>query len=57
MPHLPVKDALRCFQEVNLGYTNWEAVEEAKRCLNCRSCVNCVFERGQLCLETAHRLL
>ena len=57
MPHLPVKDALRCFQEVNLGYTNWEAGEEAKRCLNCRSCVNCVFERGQLCLETAHRLL
>ncbi|MBN1614761.1 MAG: FAD-dependent oxidoreductase [Deltaproteobacteria bacterium] len=57
MPHLPVKDALRCFREVNLGYTNWEAVEEAKRCLNCRSCVNCVFERGQLCFETAQRLL
>ena len=57
MPVLPVRDAIRSFQEVNLGYTLSQGVEEAKRCLNCRSCVNCVFERGQLCMETAHRLL
>lgn len=57
MPVLPVRDAVRGFYEVNLGYTLKQGVEEAKRCLNCRSCVNCVFERGQLCMETAHRLL
>jgi len=57
MPALPTQDAVRCFDEVYLGYTDWAAVQEARRCLNCRSCVNCVFERGQLCLETARRLI
>jgi len=32
-------------------------VEEAKRCLNCRMCANCIFERDQICFETADRLL
>jgi len=57
MPDICVEDAVRTFKEVHLGYPTWEGVEEAKRCLNCRSCVNCVFERGQLCMETAQRLL
>lgn len=57
IPQLAPRDAVRCFEEVNLGYTQWEAVEEAKRCLNCRMCANCVFERGQLCFDTGSRLL
>jgi len=57
MPLLSSSDATRSFGEVNLGYTIWEGVEEAKRCLNCRMCANCVFERGQICFETASRLL
>ena len=57
MPKLSPKQALKTSKEVNLGYAYWQAVEEAKRCLNCRMCANCVFERGQLCLETASRLL
>lgn len=57
MPMLASGDATRSFGEVKLGYTIWEGVEEAKRCLNCRMCANCVFERGQICFETGSRLL
>jgi formate dehydrogenase beta subunit len=57
VPKLTAKQAITTYKEVNLGYTFWQAVEEAQRCLNCRMCANCVFERGQLCFETAGRLL
>ena len=57
MPSLSPKDAIRTFSEVHLGFTEEEAVEEAKRCLNCRMCANCIYGRGQICYETAMRLL
>lgn len=57
MPKLSARQAINTNKEVNLGYAYWQAVEEANRCLNCRMCANCVFERGQLCYETAMRLL
>ena len=57
IPMLSASDATRSFGEVKLGYTLWEGTEEAKRCLNCRMCANCVFERGQICFETGSRLL
>ena len=57
MPAIWPQDAVRTFCEVNLGYPEWEAVEEARRCLNCRMCGNCIFGRGQICLETGSRLL
>jgi len=57
MPSVLAKDAIRSFGESNLGYTEWQVVEEAKRCLNCRMCGNCIFDRGQLCFEASARLL
>jgi NADPH-dependent glutamate synthase beta subunit-like oxidoreductase len=57
MPSLNSKQATRSFREVELGYEEWQAVEEASRCLNCRMCANCIFDRGQMCYETAVRLL
>ena len=57
MPMLSPGDATRSFGEVKLGYTIWEGIEEARRCLNCRMCANCIFERGQICFETGSRLL
>jgi NADPH-dependent glutamate synthase beta subunit-like oxidoreductase len=57
MPRLLPREATRTFKEVDLGYARWQAVEEARRCLNCRMCANCIFDRGQLCFETADRLL
>ncbi len=57
MPRLLPREATRTFKEVDLGYVQWQAVEEARRCLNCRMCANCIFDRGQLCFETADRLL
>ena len=57
MPRLVPKQAIKTFKEVELGYSYWQAREEASRCLNCRMCANCIFERGQLCFETASRLL
>jgi succinate dehydrogenase/fumarate reductase flavoprotein subunit len=57
LPSLTPKDAVRTFSESQLGYPVWQAIEEAKRCLNCRMCGNCLFGRGQLCLETSRRLL
>jgi NADPH-dependent glutamate synthase beta subunit-like oxidoreductase len=38
-------------------YTREQAIEEARRCLNCRMCANCIYGRGQICYETAMRLL
>jgi NADPH-dependent glutamate synthase beta subunit-like oxidoreductase len=57
MPSLPAKDAVRTFSEADLGYSETEAIEEAKRCLNCRMCVNCIYGRNQICVETGLRLL
>jgi len=57
VPKLSARQAITTSREVSLGYTFWQAVEEAQRCLNCRMCANCVFERGQLCFDTAERLL
>ncbi len=57
MAKLSGKQAVTTFKEVDLGYTSWQAQAEAERCLNCRMCANCIFERGQLCFETAGRLL
>ncbi len=57
MPRISAKESVKTFHEADLGYRDWQAVEEARRCLNCRMCANCIFERGQLCFETASRLL
>jgi NADPH-dependent glutamate synthase beta subunit-like oxidoreductase len=57
VPKLPVKTRRRCQEEVEMGYTVFEAVQEAKRCLNCRTCLNCVLERNQVCFEQGTRLL
>lgn len=57
MPALSPKDAVRTFEEVEVGYTRAAAVEEAKRCLNCRMCANCIYGCNQICFETGTRLL
>lgn len=57
VPALSARDAVRTFSQVELGFTAEQAVEEARRCLNCRMCVNCIYGRGQICYETAMRLL
>ena len=57
MPRLLPAEAAKTFEGADLGYTPWQAVQEAKRCLNCRMCANCIFERGHLCKETGRRLL
>ena len=54
---LPLTSRRRSFEEVELGFTAYEATEEAKRCLNCRMCGNCIFDRGQICFEQSRRLL
>ncbi len=56
-PSVVPSDAIRSFEECNLGYTRWQAIEEAQRCLNCRMCGNCLFEHIQICQESAGRLL
>jgi len=35
MPMLPLKNRLRGFAEVELGYTNEQATRESCRCLRC----------------------
>jgi len=39
---LPLKDRKNNFREVELGYSEEEAIEEARRCLNCGGCVECL---------------
>jgi len=53
MDMLPVEERIRSFDEVSLGFTKDQALEEAQRCLNCGSgavvsdecvaCFNCVL--------------
>jgi len=57
MPKLLPADSVKTFEGVELGYKEWQAIEEARRCLNCRMCANCIFERGHLCNTTGNRLL
>jgi hypothetical protein len=57
MPKLLPGQAIRTSAEVELGYVAWQAMEEASRCLNCRMCAHCIFDRGQLCQDTGQRLL
>ncbi len=40
-PHLPSGSAVTGFDEVNAGLTASEAMDEAKRCLNCGVCTEC----------------
>ena len=57
MPAVAPKDAVRSFGQREMGYADWQVTEEAKRCLNCRMCGNCVFGRAQICFETSNRLI
>jgi heterodisulfide reductase subunit A len=41
MRFLPVQDRVDNFDEVELGYTEQMAIEEAKRCLSCGVCTEC----------------
>ena len=41
MPELPVEERIRTFEEVELGYDEQMAIEEANRCLSCRKCIGC----------------
>ena len=42
MPTLPVKERIKGFDEVELGYTEEQAIQEAKRCLHCSICSECL---------------
>lgn len=57
MPTLAARDRIKSSQEVDLGYQEKEAVAEARRCLTCDVCGNCMFDRAQVCFETGSRLL
>jgi len=57
MPVLPDNERISSFGEVDLGFSREAAIEEARRCLNCPVCGNCIFSRSQMCYETATRLL
>jgi len=44
MPELPPEVRAKNFEEVELGFTPEQAVQEAKRCLACRTCHQCIRE-------------
>lgn len=57
MPLLPVKERARSFKGVELGFSQGAAVDEAKRCVLCFPCGNCISERSQMCYQRATALL
>jgi len=57
MPALKAEERVKSFAEVQTGFDREAAIAEAGRCLNCPMCGNCVFDRMQMCYETASRLL
>ncbi|EMR73879.1 Pyridine nucleotide-disulfide oxidoreductase, partial [Thermoplasmatales archaeon SCGC AB-539-N05] len=48
MRYMPLEERKNNFDEVELGYTEEEAIEEARRCLNCGGCSEC-FECVRAC--------
>jgi len=40
MNFMPGEERLACFEEMELGYTEEQAIKEANRCLNCNCCSN-----------------
>ena len=48
MRYMPVRDRVDNFKEVEIGYSEEEAIEEAQRCLDCGGCSEC-FECVQTC--------
>jgi heterodisulfide reductase subunit A-like polyferredoxin len=42
MPALPVDERIKGFEEVELGYSEEQAVQEANRCLHCSICSECL---------------
>jgi len=48
MRYLPLNERKGNFKEVELGYNEEEAIEEARRCLDCGGCSEC-FECVQTC--------
>ena len=40
MPEMPIKERIDNFKEVELGFTEEQAINEAKRCLECGCQVN-----------------
>jgi heterodisulfide reductase subunit A-like polyferredoxin len=42
MAHLPMQKSLEDLKEINLGYTEAQALAEAARCLNCGGCCECM---------------
>jgi heterodisulfide reductase subunit A-like polyferredoxin/coenzyme F420-reducing hydrogenase delta subunit len=58
MPMREVETRVRTFEEVELGYTAEQAVEEAKRCLACgvcSECLSCVAACGMKAID--HKML
>jgi len=48
MKYKPVNERKGNFNEVEIGYTEEEAIEEARRCLNCGGCSEC-YECVRIC--------
>ena len=42
VPRLPIEKRLSCFAEVELGYSQEQAMSEAQRCLMCGPCSECL---------------
>jgi len=54
MRYLPLNERKGNFKEVELGYSEEEAIEEARRCLDCGGCSEC-YECVQTCEANAIR--
>lgn len=48
--YLPIGERISTFKEVEIGFDDRDAVEEAKRCLSCRECLGCGI-CGNECLK------
>jgi len=44
MPALPASERTGSFREVELGFSEEQAMEEARRCLRCKTCNRCLAE-------------
>jgi len=56
MPEIETDIAKGSFEEVENGFSEAAANEEASRCINCPRCGNCIMIKHQLCRDAATRL-
>ena len=57
VPSLSAEESIQSFKKVELGFSKEQAIQEAMRCLRCRTCNRCIEETHCVGLSLAENTL